>query len=90
MDKEINTDNKPKEEEELKENQVIDKIKLEWDMITKSAIIHDHNIANKFRMEYNIYTEAIGTPITSRRQNKLLSSPFLLDEYSSIYLSEKY
>jgi hypothetical protein len=63
---------------------------VKWDTEANTCFTNDYEFVEKIRKEYRIIAEGIGTPKTSRRQNKILISPFCLNQYDSAYLYEKY
>ena len=63
-------------------------IKIKWNSKNKMGIINDYKIVEEIRKKYKIICEPIGTPAISRRQNKLLIGPYILNKYDSFYLYE--
>ena len=63
-------------------------IKIKWNSKNKMGIINDFKIVEEIRKKYKIICEPIGTPAISRRQNKLLIGPYILNKYDSFYLYE--
>ena len=63
-------------------------IKIKWNSKNKMGIINDYKIVEQIRKKYKIICEPIGTPAISRRQNKLLIGPYILNKYDSFYLYE--
>jgi hypothetical protein len=66
------------------------KTKVNWDKNNQSAYFNDYSFCENLRKDFKIVVEAIGTPKTSRRQNKILIKPFILNKYEVFYLYEKY
>jgi len=64
-------------------------IKVIWDNKTKQSVFYDLTFLKDIREKEKIRAEGIGTAILSRKQNKLLSSPFFLTKYDTLYLFEK-
>jgi tRNA splicing endonuclease len=65
------------------------KIQIYWDNKSLNSFTDDYQVVEILRNDYKVIAEAIGTPRTARRQNKLLTQPFLLNRYDSFYLYEK-
>ena len=63
-------------------------IKIKWNSKNKMGIINDYKRVEEIRKKYKIICEPIGTPAISRRQNKLLIGPYILNKYDSFYLYE--
>jgi len=60
-----------------------------WDPISKNTLTNDYELIDKIFYLYRMACYGIGTPKFSRRQNKLLIKPFLLNPYDSLYLYDK-
>ena len=56
-----------------------DLIKIKWNIKIKMGIINDYKLVEKIRNDYKIISEPIGTPAISRRQNKLLVGPYIIN-----------
>lgn len=52
------------------------------------GIINDYKLVEEIRNKYKIICEPIGTPAISRRQNKLLIGPYMINKYDLFYLYE--
>lgn len=68
----------------------IDKFSLRWDKNSLTSYSNDYKFAEYIRKNYFILAEAIGTPITARKQNKTLIKPFILNKFETFYLIEMY
>lgn len=66
------------------------KIKVDWNILSQYAMFTNYNDALLLREKNRIIAEAIGTPFTSRRQNKILTKPFIITQFDTFYLYEKY
>jgi hypothetical protein len=66
------------------------KTKVFWDNDNESGYFYDISCIIILRQNFKIVVEAIGTPKTSRRQNKIMVQPFLLNKFELVYLYEKY
>ena len=64
-------------------------LKVIWDNKTKQSIFYSSYHLRELREKEKIRAEGIGTAKLSRKQNKLLSSPFFLTKYDTFYLFEK-
>jgi hypothetical protein len=73
----------------LTEKEIEVKIKIKWDNFGKCGIINDYKINEQLRKEYNIIGEGTGTLKSSRKQNKVLTAPFLISKYDTAFLLEK-
>jgi hypothetical protein len=62
---------------------------LNWDNKSLVAYTDDFNFVEFVRINYKIVAEGTGTPRMSRRQNKILTKPFVLNKYEAFYLYEK-
>ena len=71
------------------QNSPQNKHKINWDEKSMTGYFQNYNFAEILRREHNILAEPIGTPKTSRRQNKILTKPFVLSKYEVFYLLEK-
>ncbi len=71
------------------ESELISKYKVKWDENLQTGYSDDYNFIDYIRNNYKIIAEGIGTPKTSRRQNKILIKPFLLNKFEVTYLLEK-
>lgn len=60
-----------------------------WDINSKNTLTNDYELIDKVYYLYRIASYGIGTPKFSRRQNKLLIKPFVLNTYDSLYLYDK-
>ena len=65
------------------------KVTIKWDAISNTGYIYDLLFVESLRNNYKIIAEPIGTPKTSRRQNKILTKPFVLSKFETFYLHEK-
>ena len=63
-------------------------IKIKWNKKIKMGIINDYKLVEDIRNKYKIICDAIGTPAISRRQNKLLVGPYMINQYDLFYLYE--
>lgn len=63
-----------------------EKIQINYNSISKIGTFTSPKHATFFREKFKILAEPIGTPITSRRQNKILIQPFVLFLYDIVYL----
>ena len=70
----------------MEENFVI--IKIKWNSKNKFGIINDYKMVEEIRTKYKIICEPIGTPAISRKQNKLLIGPYILNKYDLFFLYE--
>ena len=52
------------------------------------GIINDYKLVEDIRNKYKIICDPIGTPAISRRQNKLLVGPYMINQYDLFYLYE--
>ncbi len=66
------------------------KYKINWDIKSQSGYSNDYEFVDYIRNSFRIVAEGIGTPKTSRRQNKILLKPFILNKYEVFYLYHKY
>lgn len=64
-------------------------VSVKWDPCTEFSITTDVDFVFSIRRTNSILTEPIGTPRISRRQNKVLVKPFLINKYDTCYLYEK-
>lgn len=64
-------------------------IKIKWNSKTNIGITENYKLVENIRDKYKIICEPIGTPMTSRRQNKLLIGPYIINKYDMFYLYEK-
>ena len=60
-----------------------------WDINSKNTLTNDYELIDKSYYLYRLASYGIGTPKFSRRQNKLLIKPFVLNTYDSLYLYDK-
>ncbi len=60
-----------------------------WDPISKNTLTNDYELIDKIYYLYNNVSYGIGTPKFSRRQNKLLIKPFVINYYDALYLFDK-
>lgn len=60
-----------------------------WDKNSKNTLTNDYELIDKSYYLYKIASYGIGTPKFSRRQNKLLIKPFVLNSFDSLYLFDK-
>ena len=60
-----------------------------WDINSKNTLTNDYELIDKSFYLYRIASYGIGTPKFSRRQNKLLIKPFVINPYDSLYLYDK-
>ena len=67
---------------------IFDLIKIKWNRKIKMGIINDYKLVEKIRNNYKIICQPIGTPAISRRQNKLLVGPYIINKYDLFYLYE--
>ena len=70
----------------MEENFVM--IKIKWNSKNKFGIINDYKMVEEIRTKYKIICEPIGTPAISRKQNKLLIGPYILNKYDLFFLYE--
>ena len=63
-------------------------IKIKWNKKIKMGIINDYKLVEDIRNKYKIICDPIGTPAISRRQNKLLVGPYMINQYDLFYLYE--
>ena len=63
-------------------------IKIKWNKKSKMGIINNYKLVEDLRNNYKIICEAIGTPAISRRQNKLLIGPYMVNKYDLFFLYE--
>ena len=63
-------------------------IKIKWNKKIKMGIINDYKLVEDIRNKYKIICNPIGTPAISRRQNKLLVGPYMINQYDLFYLYE--
>ena len=70
----------------MEENFVM--IKIKWNSKNKFGIINDYKMVEEIRSKYKIICEPIGTPAISRKQNKLLIGPYILNKYDLFFLYE--
>ena len=63
-------------------------IKIKWNSKIKMGIIKDYKLVEEMRNKYKIICEPIGTPAISRRQNKLLIGPYMINKYDLFFLYE--
>ena len=63
-------------------------IKIKWNSKNKFGIINDYKMVEEIRTKYKIICEPIGTPAISRKQNKLLIGPYILNKYDLFFLYE--
>jgi hypothetical protein len=73
----------------LTEKELDTKIEIKWNNIGKCGITNDYKIIEQLRKEYNIIGEGTGTLKSSRKQNKVLTAPFLISKYDIAFLLEK-
>ena len=52
------------------------------------GIINDYKLVEDMRKKYKVICEPIGTPTISKRQNKLLIGPYMINKYDMFYLYE--
>lgn len=62
---------------------------LLWDKKSKLFLFSDTNFVKTLREEERIKAEGCGTSTLSRKQNKLLVSPFTINKYEALYLLDK-
>lgn len=62
------------------------KIEVKYNSNTKQGLITSHYDVSLLKDKFHIIAEPIGTPITSRKQNKILTSPFVISIYDLVYL----
>ncbi len=60
-----------------------------WDKNSKNTLTNDYELIDKIYYLYRLACYGIGTPKFSRRQNKLLVKPFVINSYDSLYLYDK-
>jgi hypothetical protein len=63
---------------------------IKWDQDSLSGYTDDYGFVEYLRTTHKIFPEPIGTLKISRRQNKILSNPFVLNKFEVYYLIEKY
>ena len=66
----------------------LEMIEIKWNSKIKMGIVKDYNIVEQIRDNYKIVCEPIGTPAISRKQNKLLIGPYMLNKYDLFFLYE--
>ena len=59
----------------------LEMIEIKWNSKIKMGIVNDYNIVEQMRDNYKIVCEPIGTPAISRKQNKLLIGPYMINKY---------
>jgi hypothetical protein len=73
----------------MEEIAINSKFNLNWNKSSKHSFTDDYTFVEKCREEYKVIVEGIGTFKTSRRQNKVLNRPFLINKFDTCYLYEK-
>jgi hypothetical protein len=63
---------------------------IKWDTSSRNGITEDYDFVERLRNEYKIIAGGVGTLKTISKQNKLMTYPFLLNQYEVKYLIEKY
>ena len=63
-------------------------IDIKWNSKNKMGIINDYALVEEMREKYKIVCEPIGTPAISKKQNKLLIGPYMINKYDLFYLYE--
>ena len=63
-------------------------IDIKWNSKNKMGIINDYTLVEEMREKYKIVCEPIGTPAISKKQNKLLIGPYMLNKYDLFFLYE--
>ena len=63
-------------------------IDIKWNSKNKMGIINDYGLVEEMREKYKIVCEPIGTPAISKKQNKLLIGPYMINKYDLFYLYE--
>ena len=71
------------------QSKVDNTFKVLWDGKSKQSEFDSYCTAKRLREKERIKAEGIGTPKSSRKQNKLLTSPFTLTKYETFFLYEK-
>jgi hypothetical protein len=71
------------------ESELITKFKINWDKKSYTGYSDNYKFIEYIRSFHKIIAEGIGTPKSSRRQNKILLKPFLLNKFEITYLLEK-
>lgn len=71
------------------ESELVSKFKINWDQKCNTGYSDDYKFIDYIRIFHKIIAEGIGTPKSSRRQNKILLKPFLLNKFEIAYLLEK-
>jgi hypothetical protein len=71
------------------ESELIAKFKINWDKKSQTGYSEDYKFIDYIRNHHKIIAEGIGTPKSSRRQNKIFLKPFLLNKFEIAYLLEK-
>ena len=66
----------------------LEMIEIKWNSKIKMGIVNDYNIVEQMRDNYKIVCEPIGTPAISRKQNKLLIGPYMINKYDLFFLYE--
>ena len=56
-------------------------IDIKWNSKNKMGIINDYALVEEMREKYKIVCEPIGTPAISKKQNKLLIGPYMINKY---------
>ena len=65
------------------------RIEIRYNSKTRQGLLTSYSDVSQLKEKYKIIAEPIGTPITSRKQNKILTSPFVITLYDIIYLYTK-
>lgn len=63
-------------------------IDIKWNSKNKMGIINDYALVEEMREKYKIVCEPMGTPAISKKQNKLLIGPYMINKYDLFYLYE--
>ena len=61
-------------------------ITVDWSPKNEVAFFNSHSLLKTLRDTYFILADPVGTPTISRKQNKILSHPFVLSKYDAFYL----
>lgn len=59
---------------------------IQVDKNTLEGVTDNYILVEYIRNNHKIIAEPIGTPKTARRQNKILTKPFLLTKFEVMYL----
>ena len=60
-----------------------------WDNKSKNSLTNDYSLVDKIFYQFKICCYGMGTPRNSRRQNKCLIKPFVLNCNDTLFLYDK-